>query len=131
MTMSTEGIILAAPPGTVWPLDLDQFEAALNVQYGDIPVVRTPSAIADDTYLMFAITIDGEPRNATYSSRGVLSLADASPLDWAPTIVWLLSLLPTGVPVVTMTDQHEEPVVLPGDRTPESLNAFLEQLAAE
>lgn len=129
--MSTEGIILAAPPGTTWPLDLDQFETALHRQYGDIPTNRTPSAVADDTYLMFAVTIDGETRNATYSSRGVLSLADASPLQWAPTILWLLSLLPPGIPVVALTDHHEEPVALPTDYTAASLNAFLEQLTAQ
>jgi hypothetical protein len=126
--MSNSTLYLAAPEGKSWPIDLEAAEGHFRHRWPDAYMSRQVSAVTGQPYLTFDL-VNG--LRGIYSAHThCLSLSEGSPEDWAETIVWFLSLLPKGVPVVAMADGDFRLVpVGPAASVPE-IKELYERLAA-
>jgi hypothetical protein len=89
------------------------------------------SNVKREYYLSFDIDVDGTTRTGAYYV-GNLVLNDGDEADWAPTIAWFLSLLPSGIPAVTMRESNpDEFPLLPADPSAAQIQEILEDLAVE
>jgi hypothetical protein len=103
--MSNSALYLLAPEGQTWPIDLETAQKYLQEHWPEAYVSRQTSAVTGEPYLSFDVEIGGMQRWGTYSARThCLTLTSGRPADWAETIVWFLSLLPSGVPADAMAD---------------------------
>lgn len=121
-----------APEGTRWPLDIDTLDQRLQERFpGMNGWIRHAPALAQD-YLDFDVVLGGSRRTGSYYGGGPLILNDGDAEDWAPTIAWLLSLLPAGTPAVVMRESNPEAITsVPADPSPAQIQQILEQIAPE
>ncbi|MDQ0761001.1 hypothetical protein [Streptomyces canus] len=123
-----DAIFVAAPPGTVWPLTLGEFETRILVRYPEALCTAKHEPIRGQDYLAFEIDLDGERRHGSYFDRSHLILQDAPPAFWADTVVWFLGLLPPGTPAVAMIETNPDTAPIPPGAGAEDVRLLLEAL---
>lgn len=125
-----DAILVAAPPGTEWPLTMENLGRRLAEQLPEVRVFPAKQGAASGKqYIPFEVTLEGEVRHGTYFDRSHLILNDGPPELWADTIVWFLALLPPGTPAVAMVETNPEDVVpIPPAADAETIRALLDEL---
>ncbi|MGW3124575.1 hypothetical protein ACWDBW_47050 [Streptomyces sp. NPDC001107] len=123
-----DGIFIAAPPGTDWPLTMEEFEARIRERCPDVLCTSKHAVIGDEDYLAFEADIDDERRHGSYFDHAQLILRDAPPAFWADTIVWFLSLLPAGTPAVAMVETNPDIAPVPPGASADEIRNLLEGL---
>jgi hypothetical protein len=113
----TGSLFLAAPPGTTWPLSLDQVEAQLHGRFPEITTTRETFGTTGEPYISFRVPVDGDTRHGLYAARGNLVLNDGDPAVWADTIAWFIDLLPPGTPMAAMVENEPVPTLVPAGTT--------------
>ncbi|QUQ66151.1 hypothetical protein [Kutzneria sp. CA-103260] len=123
-------IFIAAPPGTTWPLSLDDVEQQLRQRLPGVRTFHRHAAVSNTDYIDFQVTVDGLLSISSYFAGGTLILRDGSAADWADTIEWFLGLLPPGTPAVAMIEENPDEIVpVPLDATAAAIEALLDALA--
>lgn len=126
--MSSERIIIAAAPGTEWPLTLSEFEQRIRA---DRPGVRTQMkrlAGTDRAYVDFEIGDGANTRTGAYYENNHFDLSDDTPDFWADIIAWFLSLLPPDAQIMGFLEAVPEPRQLPHDSTPQQIVTIFNEL---
>jgi hypothetical protein len=122
-------LFLAAAPGTTWTLPAETFEEQLRRRFPDAQVHHADSRVADEHYIIFSVPLDGMPRGGNYSVGHTLVVNDGTPAEWADTLAWFLSLLPTDSGVVAMAENNPRTIVpVPRDSDAAYLQPLFEQL---
>ena len=122
-------LYIAAAEGTTWPLDLDTAEARLQERFPDAVIGRQTGGATGKTWVSFDAEVNGMRRHGIYVEGGNLTLSDGEPADWAETIAWFLSLLPTGTPVVALAERNPTLVAVPSNATADEITQLLDGLA--
>jgi len=122
-------LYIAATEGTSWPLDLDTAEAQLRERFPDAVIGRQTGASSGQTYVSFDADVNGMMRHGIYVEGGNLTLSDGEPADWAETIAWFLSLLPSGTPVVALAERNPNLVTVPANASADEITQLLDGLA--
>lgn len=126
--MSNERIIVAAEPGTDWPLSIADFADRLRERWPDARTWTSHSPITDGDYVEFEVGTAEESRSGSYFERQQLDLSDGTPDDWADTIAWFLRLLPATSRAVCLLAAVPEPTPLPRTSSPTEIAAILNEL---
>jgi hypothetical protein len=126
----SDKLVIAATPGTTWPLDLDIAEAKILERFPDAVTARHTGATTGQQYVSFDVEIDDLMRHGIYVDGGNLTLSDGTPADWADTIAWFLSLLPPGTEAVALAEQNGELAYIPPSPSAEQLRSILDTLTA-
>jgi hypothetical protein len=122
-------LFLAAPPGTVWMLPAENFEEQLRRRFLEVRIRRADSSISDAHYVIFNVPLDGIPRSGGYTVGRDLNVDDGTPAEWADTLVWFISLLPSESGVVAMAENNPQTIVpVPRDIDAAQLQSLFEQL---
>lgn len=121
-----------APEGARWPLDIDTLDQHLQQRFPGMNGWIRHAPVLHQNYLDFDVVLDGSRRTGSYHAGGPLILNDGDAEDWAPTIAWLLSILPAGTPAVVMRESNPEEIApLPADPNPAQIQQILERIAPE
>jgi hypothetical protein len=126
--MSTERIIVAAEPGTDWPLSLAEFTNRLRDRWPEVRTWTQHSPITNADYLTFEVGTDEHTRSGAYFEHQQLDLSDGTPDDWADTIAWFLRLLPPTSRSVCLLAAVPEPTPLPRTSSHTDIAAILNEL---
>jgi hypothetical protein len=103
-----DAIFIAAPPGTSWPLTCQDVEQHLQARFPHARTFQKFAPVSSKNYVDFEVTLGDMARHGSYFDNSNLILRDGSPEFWADTIVWFLSLLPTGTSAVAMVEGNPE-----------------------
>lgn len=126
--MSNERIIVAAEPGTDWPLSLAGFADRLRTRWPDARTWTGHSPITNGDFVEFEVGAGEQSRSGVYFEHQQLDLSDGSPDDWADTIAWFLGLLPATSRSVCLLAAVPEPTPLPRTSSPADIAAILNGL---
>lgn len=126
--MSNERIIVAAEPGTDWPLSLTDFADQLRGRWPDARTWVRHSPVTDGDYVAFEVGVAEQSRSGAYFEHRQLDLSDGTPEDWADTIAWFLRLLPATSQPVCLLAAVPEPTPLPRTSSPTEIAAILNDL---
>jgi hypothetical protein len=124
----SDKLVIAATPGTTWPLDLDTAETKIRERFPGVVTSRHIGATTGLEYVSFDVEIDDMMRHGIYVDGGNLTLSDGTPADWADTIAWFLSLLPPGTEAVALSEQNGELAYIPPNASAEQLQSILDRL---
>ncbi|MEU1475816.1 hypothetical protein ACFYZ8_01320 [Streptomyces sp. NPDC001668] len=119
-----DAIFIAAPPGTSWPLTVEEFETRILDRYAEAMCTLEQPGRGQDC-LAFEVDLDDERRHGLHFDRSYLVLKDAPPVFWADTVVWFLGLLPPGAPAVAMVETNPDTPPIPPGATAEDVRALL------
>jgi hypothetical protein len=126
--MSNERIIVAAEPGTDWPLSLTDFADRLRGRWPDARTWTRHSPITNADYVAFEVGVAEQSRSGAYFPHRQLDLSDGTPEDWADTIAWFLRLLPATSHPLCLLSAVPEPTQLPRTSSPTEIAAILNGL---
>ncbi|MFE9427724.1 hypothetical protein ACFYNO_32700 [Kitasatospora sp. NPDC006697] len=125
-------VLIAAAPGTTWPLRREEFHASLVERFPEARCYEKHEPVNRVDYLGFYVDLDGTERHGNYFEGSHLTLEDAEPQEWAPTIEWFLTLLPVAAPVVAVLESNPDALApLPPRATAEEIRAALAELITE
>ncbi len=57
-----DGIVIAAPPNTTWPLDAAGFRRALRTRWSHVHTAARHASATSQTYVAFELDLDGQRR---------------------------------------------------------------------
>jgi hypothetical protein len=122
-------IYIGQPQPQPLPITLEQFQRALTDRYPDTSATRMdlPRGVHG---VAFTLNLDGEQRTGTLYSNGYLILEDGDGAVWAPTIAWLLTLIPNHAVEMMAEVNSPTSAPIPADATPADNTAIYEALVA-